>query len=203
MSVRVAPTLIGSMAAGTGLSSAIRAAGVIFMIALTAAAAQISFPIPGTAVPFTLQPMIVILAGAALGSRLGAASQMGYLMLGIIGLPVFAASPLLPQGAARLLGPTGGYLMAYPVAAFVTGLLAERGFDRRFSTAIAAMLAGVAVIYAGGLGWLTAVHLGSVTLAVAAGAAPFLLADVCKAILAAAAWKKGTGLFFARQAGEK
>ena len=187
MSVRVAPTLIGSMAAGTGLSSAIRAAGVMFMIALTAAAAQISFPIPGTAVPFTLQPMIVILAGAALGSRLGAASQMGYLMLGIIGLPVFAASPLLPQGAARLLGPTGGYLMAYPVAAFVTGLLAERGFDRRFSTAVAAMLAGVAVIYAGGLGWLTAVHVGDLTLAVAAGAAPFLIADVCKAILAAAA----------------
>jgi biotin transport system substrate-specific component len=181
------------MAAGTGLSSAIRAAGVMFMIALTAAAAQISFPIPGTAVPFTLQPMIVILAGAALGSRLGAASQMGYLMLGIIGLPVFAASPLLPQGAARLLGPTGGYLMAYPVAAFGVGLLAERGFDRRFSTAIAAMLAGVAVIYTGGLGWLTAVHVGSVTLAVAAGAAPFLIADVCKAILAAAAlphaWK--------------
>lgn len=193
MSVRVAPTLIGSIAAGTGLSSAIRAAGVMFMIALTAAAAQISFPIPGTAVPFTLQPMIVLLAGAALGSRLGAASQMGYLMLGIIGLPVFAASPLLPQGAARLLGPTGGYLMAYPIAAFVTGLLAERGFDRRFSTAIAAMFAGVAVIYAGGLGWLTAVHVGSVSMAVAAGAAPFLVADVCKAILAAAAlpqaWK--------------
>ena len=193
MSVRVAPTLIGSIAAGSGLSSAIRAAGVMFMIALTAAAAQISFPIPGTAVPFTLQPMIVLLAGAALGSRLGAASQMGYLMLGIIGLPVFAASPLLPQGAARLLGPTGGYLMAYPLAAFVTGLLAERGFDRRFSTAIAAMFAGVAVIYAGGLGWLTAVHVGSVSLAVAAGAAPFLVADVCKAILAAAAlpyaWK--------------
>ena len=203
MSVRVAPTLIGSIAAGTALSSAIRAAGVMFMIALTAAAAQISFPIPGTAVPFTLQPMIVLLAGAALGSRLGAASQMGYLMLGIIGLPVFAASPLLPQGAARLFGPTGGYLMAYPLAAFVTGLLAERGFDRRFSTAIAAMFAGVAVIYAGGLGWLTAVHVGSVSLAVAAGAAPFLIADVCKAILAAAAWKKGTGLFFARQAGEK
>ena len=193
MSVRVAPTLIGSIAAGTALSSAIRAAGVMFMIALTAAAAQISFPIPGTAVPFTLQPMIVLLAGAALGSRLGAASQMGYLMLGIIGLPVFAASPLLPQGAARLFGPTGGYLMAYPLAAFVTGLLAERGFDRRFSTAIAAMFAGVAVIYAGGLGWLTAVHVGSVSLAVAAGAAPFLIADVCKAILAAAAlphaWK--------------
>ena len=187
MSVRVDTTLIGSMAAGTELSAAVRAAGVMFMIALTAAAAQISFPIPGTAVPFTLQPMIVILAGATLGSRLGAASQMGYLALGIIGLPIFAASPLLPQGAARLLGPTGGYLMAYPLAAFVTGLLAERGFGRRISTAIVAMLAGVAVIYAGGLSWLATMHVGNATLAIAAGAAPFFVADICKAILAAAA----------------
>ena len=65
-------------------------------------------------------------------SRLGMASQVLYLALGIAGLPVFAASPLLPQGAARLLGPTGGYLMSYPLAAFVTGSLAERGFDRRY-----------------------------------------------------------------------
>ena len=193
MSVRVATTLIGSMADGTEFSRAIRVAGAMFMIALTAAAAQISFPIPGTAVPFTLQPMIVILAGAALGSRLGAAAMMGYLALGVLGLPVFAASPLLPQGAARLLGPTGGYLLAYPIAAFIVGLLAERGFDRRLSTAVVAMLAGVAVIYAGGLGWLAAVHVGDLSLAIAAGAAPFFIADVAKAILAAAvlpqAWK--------------
>ena len=96
------------MAAGSEYSRAIRAAAAIFMIALTAVAAQISFPIPGTSVPFTLQPMIVIMSGAVLGSRLGAGSQFAYLMLGIAGLPVFAASPLLPQGAARLLGPTGG-----------------------------------------------------------------------------------------------
>jgi biotin transport system substrate-specific component len=198
MSVRVATTLIGSMAEGTEFSRAIRVAGAMFMIALTAAAAQISFPIPGTAVPFTLQPMIVILAGAALGSRLGAAAMMGYLALGVIGLPVFAASPLLPQGAARLLGPTGGYLLAYPIAAFVVGLLTERGLGRRFSTAVAAMLAGVAVIYAGGLGWLAAVHVGDVSLAIAAGAAPFFIADVSKAILAAAAWKKGTEVFLPR-----
>lgn len=192
MSVRVESTLVGSIAAGTSVSGAVRAAGVMFMIALTAAAAQVSFPIPGTAVPFTLQPMIVILAGAALGSRLGAMSQMGYLMLSMIGLPIFAASPL-PQGAARLLGPTGGYLMAYPLAAFVTGLLAERGFDRRFSTAVIAMLAGVAVIYTGGLSWLALMHAGNFTLAIAAGAAPFFLADVFKAVVAAAAlpaaWK--------------
>jgi biotin transport system substrate-specific component len=203
MSVRVATTLIGSMADGTEFSRAIRAAGAMFMMALTAAAAQISFPIPGTAVPFTLQPMIVILAGAALGSRLGAAAMMGYLALGVAGLPVFAASPLLPQGAARLLGPTGGYLLAYPIAAFIVGLLAERGFDRRLSTSIAAMLAGVAVIYTGGLGWLAAFHVGDVSLAFAAGVAPFFIADVAKAILAAVAWTKGTGLFFAPTLREK
>ena len=187
MSARVETTLIGSLAAGSEYARAIRAAAALFMIALTAAAAQISFPIPGTSVPFTLQPMVVILAGAALGSRLGAASQFAYLMLGIAGLPVFAASPLLPQGAARLLGPTGGYLMAYPVAAFVTGLLAERGVTRRLSTAIASMLAGIAVIYAGGLTWLAGAHVGTWSLAIAAGAAPFLIADICKAVLAAVA----------------
>ncbi|HEX6323364.1 MAG TPA: biotin transporter BioY [Vicinamibacterales bacterium] len=196
MSARAETTIVGAMAAGSEYALAIRAAAALFMIALTAAAAQISFPIPGTAVPFTLQPMMVILAGAVLGSKLGAASQFAYLMLGIAGLPVFAASPILPQGAARLLGPTGGYLLAYPVAAFVTGLLAERGFTRRLSSSIAAMLAGVAVIYAGGLSWLAAVHAGTWSLAVAAGAAPFLLADIFKAVLAAAVVKKGTGLIF-------
>ena len=184
MSVRAETTLIGTVAAGSEYGAAIRAAGAVFMIALTAAAAQISFPIPGTAVPFTLQPMVVILAGAVLGSRLGAASQFAYLMLGIAGLPVFAASPALPQGAARLLGPTGGYLMIYPVAAFVTGMLAERGFNRRLSTSILSMLAGIAVIYAGGLSWLAGVHVGSFSLAIAAGAAPFFVADIFKAVIA-------------------
>ena len=114
------------------------------MTALTAAAAQISLPLPFTAVPFTLQPMVVLLGGMALGPRLGMASQMLYLAAGIAGLPVFAASPMLPPGPLRLLGPTGGYLMAYPFAAFVTGALAERGFDRRYLTSVLAMLAGLA-----------------------------------------------------------
>src|SRR4029077_14994245 len=107
-----------------------RAGAVAFMIVLTAAAAQISIPLPFTPVPFTLQPMVVLVGGAVLGSRLGMTSQLLYLALGIAGVPLFAASPVLPQGAARLLGPTGGYLLSYPAAAFVTGWLAERGFDR-------------------------------------------------------------------------
>src|SRR4030095_13090228 len=105
---------------------------VLFVTVLTIAAAQISIPLPFTPVPFTFQPMVVLVGAAVLGGRLGAASQILYLTLGILGLPVFAASPVLSQGIARLLGPTGGYLMAYPVAAFVTGTLAERGFDRRY-----------------------------------------------------------------------
>ena len=109
-----------------------QALSVVFVAVLTAAAAQLSFPLPFTPVPFTIQPMIVLIGAAALGSRLGALSQILYLMLGVAGLPVFAFSPELPQGFARLLGPTGGYLMAYPLAAFVTGWLAERGLDRRY-----------------------------------------------------------------------
>ena len=70
------------------------------------------------------------------------------------GLPVFAASPVLPQGIFRLLGPTGGYLMSYPFAAFLTGFLAERRFDRRYLTSVIAMAAGLTVIFAGGVLWL-------------------------------------------------
>src|SRR5258708_30334857 len=128
---------------------------VLFITALTAAAAQISIPLPFTPVPFTFQPMLVLVGAAALGSRLGLASQVLYLAVGIAGLPVFAWSPALPQGAARLLGPTGGYLMAYPLAAFVAGWLAERGFDRRYLTAVLAMVCGLVVVFAGGILWLT------------------------------------------------
>ena len=98
--------------------------------------------------------MVVLLGGAALGARLGMAAQVVYLLAGIAGLPVFAASPSLPQGALRLLGPTGGYLMSYPFAAFLTGLLAESGFDRRYLTSVVAMGAGLLVIFACGVLWL-------------------------------------------------
>ena len=133
-------TLLDHVSVGAASSAAwtsIRVASVLFLTALTAAAAQVSVHLPFTPVPFTLQPMVVLVGAAALGPRLGAASQVLYLLLGVAGLPVFAASPILPQGAARLLGPTGGYLMAYPLAAFVTGWLAARGFDRRYLTSIA------------------------------------------------------------------
>src|ERR687891_138104 len=129
-------TLVDILASRADSSRLIRVGAVLFVTALTAAAAQISIPLPFTPVPFTLQPMVVLLGGAVLGSRLGMASQVLYLLAGIAGLPVFAASAVLPQGALRLLGPTGGYLLSYPLAAFITGALAERGFDRHYLTSV-------------------------------------------------------------------
>jgi biotin transport system substrate-specific component len=173
---------------------AIRAALVASAVALTALAAQVSIPLPFTPVPFTFQPMVVLVSGVVLGARLGCLAQVSYLAAGIAGLPVFAASPLLPPGALRLIGPTGGYLLAYPLAAWVTGRLAERGLDRRYWTSIAAMAAGMAVVYAGGALWLayfarTGTAAGSAALglqeALAAGVYPFLLADTVKTIVAA------------------
>ncbi len=161
---------------------------VLFVTVLTAIAAQISVPLPFTPVPFTFQPMVVLVGAAALGSRLGMASQILYLALGIAGVPVFAASPLLPQGVARLLGPTGGYLMSYPLAAFVAGSLAERGFDRRYVTAVLAMVCGLAIVFAGGILWLSvgAQPARGFSAALATGFAPFILPDLAKLLVSAA-----------------
>jgi biotin transport system substrate-specific component len=136
-------------------------------------------------VPFTFQPMVVLLGGALLGPRLGACSQILYLVAGLAGLPVFAASATLPPGAGRLLGPTGGYLMAYPAAACMTGWLAARGFDRRYLTAVLAMMTGLTVIFTAGVTWL-APFVGGFGAALRAGLLPFLLADLVKVCLAAA-----------------
>jgi biotin transport system substrate-specific component len=162
-----------------------RVGAVLFITVLTAIAAQISIPLPLTPVPFTFQPMVVLVGAAALGSRLGVASQVLYLVIGIAGLPVFAWSPALPQGAARLFGPTGGYLMSYPFAAYLTGWLAERGFDRRYLTAVLAMMCGLVVVFTGGVSWLMlgATRLGF-TAALAAGFYPFIVADFAKLLVA-------------------
>ena len=182
-------TLLGTLTATREMSGALRAAAVLLLAALTAAAAQVSIQLPFTPVPFTLQPMVVLLGGAALGSRLGMASQIAYLLAGIAGLPVFAASSVLPQGPLRLLGPTGGYLMAYPFAAFATGWLAERGFDRRYLTSVVAMAAGLVIVFAGGVAWLAfaaaPAPLG-LRAALSTGLIPFFPADAFKLFVAAA-----------------
>jgi biotin transport system substrate-specific component len=183
------PTLLDAMTAraDSRFRVAEQAGAVLFVTVLTAIAAQISVPLPFTPVPFTFQPMVVLVGAAALGSRLGMSSQILYLALGIAGLPLFAASPILPQGAARLLGPTGGYLMAYPFAAFVAGSLAERGFDRRYLTALLAMACGLAVVFCGGLIWLVLTSSShSLRAALAIGFYPFILADLVKVAAAAA-----------------
>jgi biotin transport system substrate-specific component len=195
-------TLLDALAPRTDASHshAIRAGWVVFMAALTAAAAQISVPLPFTQVPFTFQPMVVLLAGLALGPRLALASQLLYLAAGAAGAPVFAASATLPPGALRLLGPTGGYLLSYPLAAFVTGALAERGFARRYATSVLAMAAGLCIVYLAGAAWLGwFAQIGGASVAVGIRAAvltsvvPFVAADIAKLLLAAgivpAIWK--------------
>jgi biotin transport system substrate-specific component len=175
------------------LRAPVRAAAVLLAVVLTALAAQFTIPLPFTAVPSTLTPLAVMLTGAALGSRLGFAAQALYLAAGAAGLPVFAPSALLPPGALRLIGPTGGYLLAYPVAAFVTGWLAERGWDRRYWTSFASMLVGLALIFAGGLSWYAISVTHSLSAAVAQGFMPFIVKDVFEAAAAAlilpGAWK--------------
>lgn len=146
-----------------------------------AAASQVAIPLPGTPVPLTLQPMLVVLAGMMLGPVAGAASMAAYLVAGALGAPVF--TPMGAPGVARLLGPTGGYLLAYPAAAFVAGWLmtTTAGFGRR----VLAAAAGIVVIYLGGLGQLAALT-GSIERAAVLGVLPFVAADAVKALLAAA-----------------
>lgn len=187
-------TLLDHVSGGATTAAArisVRVASVLFLTALTAAAAQFSLHVPFTPVPFSLQTMVLLVGAATLGPRLGAASMLLYLALGIAGMPVFAASATLPPGAARLVGPTGGYLMAYPLAAFVTGWLAARGFDRRYLTSALAMFAGLATIFAGGVLWLAYFAPGTagqpaagLRAALAAGLYPFVLGDILKVCVA-------------------
>ena len=180
-------TLLSTWASATDMSPAIRVAAVFLIATATALGAQISVPLGFTPVPLVMGDMVVLLGGAALGSRLGMAAQVAYLAAGIAGLPVFAASATLPQGPLRLLGPTGGYLMAYPFAAFLTGYLAERGFDRRYATSVLAMAAGYVVIFTGGVTWLALFAPAALGFdaALRAGLYPFMLGGVGKLLLGA------------------
>ena len=184
------PTLLDVLTtrADSRLKIAEKIGAVLFVTVLTIIGAQASVPLPFTPVPFTFGPMIVLAGAAALGSRLGMTSQILYLALGIAGLPVFAASPTLPQGIARLFGPTGGYLIAYPFAAFVTGWLAERGLDRRYLTSVAAMICGLVVVYVGGVSWIASLqpHAG-LSGALRIGFTPFIVADLVKLLIAGGA----------------
>lgn len=132
-------------------------------------------------VPITGQTFAVLLAGALLGSRRGALSQIAYLAEGAAGLPVFAGGQ---AGSIYMLGPTGGYLLGFVGAAFVVGLLTERRWDRHFLTTAVAMALGSAVLYLVGLFWLARFVPQEKLLAL--GLYPFLLGDLAKLLLAAA-----------------
>lgn len=153
-----------------------------------AISAQVYIPLPFTPVPITGQTLVVLLLGALLGSKKGTLAVITYLGLGFIGLPLFAAGGV---GLSRLLGPTGGYLAGFVAAAYITGFLAERGWDRRIVTAGLAMLAGNIVIYlfglprlAGFVGWNKVLSLGLY---------PFVIGDITKIVTAMlilpAGWK--------------
>ena len=190
-----AETLFGAVAAPLDWTRS--ALVVVGFSLLTALAAQAVVPLPFTPVPLTGQTFAVLLTGALLGSRLGALALLAYLAEGAAGLPFFQGGT---GGPAPLFGPTAGYLFAFPAAAFVTGYLAERGWDRRYLPAAAAMALGSLVILAGGWAWL-AVFLRGGAEAFRLGVAPFLAGDLLKIALAAAALPAGWALLRRRGPG--
>ncbi len=163
-------------------------AGTLF-IAISA-----KIKVPFFPVPMTLQTLAVPLVAAAYGSRLGVITILAYLGEGLIGMPVFTNTPPAVAGAAYFLGPTGGYLIGYIAAAWIVGAAADRSWDRSFPKLFGAMLLGDIVVFVLGFAWLAwgaQLSTGSTGLGVAAafsgGVAPFLLGDLLKLVLAAAA----------------
>lgn len=157
----------------------------------TAFAAHVRVPLPFTMIPLTLQTLFVVLAGAMLGPRLGAAAMLTYLGMGIAGLPVFAGG----FGLAYLLGPTGGYLLAFPVAALLAGVLTRPSSARGPLEAFRLVLglaAAALVILVSGAAWL-AFLTGDLAGAIALGVAPFLLGEAIKVSLAALIAWRGRG----------
>jgi biotin transport system substrate-specific component len=150
---------------------------------IIAASAQVAIPLLFSPVPMTLQPLAVLLVGAALGAKRGAAATALYLFEGLAGLPVFAgglAGPLV------LFGPTGGYLLAFPLAAAIAGFASERGLTRSPIATAPLMALALATIHAGGWAWLTAGLHFAPAQAFALGVVPFLAADLVKVAIATA-----------------
>jgi biotin transport system substrate-specific component len=145
--------------------------------------ARLTVPLPFTPVPLTLQNFGVLTVGLLLGSRRGFAALTLYLVEGAFGLPVFSPA-ILGSGITHLLGPTGGFLMAYPVVAFIAGYIYEHS-SRRFAWAAVSAVAAELVLFAGGLSWL-AVLTHSVSLALRYGLYWFVFAEVIKVLMAAA-----------------
>ena len=155
------------------------AAGVL----LVAAAAQIRIPLADTPVPITGQTFAVVLIGAAYGAPLGASTLVAYWLIGLAGAPIYAEGK---SGWDTFVGPTGGYIVGFVLAAALTGYLAQQRWDRRFSSSLGAMLLGNVAIYVPGLLWLAHYLNTGVNDTLVAGLYPFVLGDVIKLFLAGA-----------------
>lgn len=166
------------------------AVGVVVFAVATAIGAQVAVRLPWTPVPVTFQPLFVILAGVVLGPRLGALSMASYVTVGALGAPVFSNGG---AGLAWLLGPTGGYLLFAPLAAFVAGAVAGRAGNVRL---LAGLTLGVATMYVGGVSQLMLLTGQDLSAALAMGAAPFWVGDVTKiffGLAVVAGWRRGRG----------
>jgi len=194
MAISHSTTLIDHLAPPSSTSRSLnllRNAGLVLgFSAFLMLCAGISFHLPFTPVPITLQTLAVLLTGSVLGSKRGAVTMLVYLAEGAVGIPVFAGGT---GGFIYLLGVTGGYLWSYPIAAFVVGLLCEKGLDRSFLTSALAMLPGSLIIYAIGVPWLAVTLHLSIPTAIWQGMVPFIPGDLFKLLIAAAllptAWR--------------
>ena len=182
-----ADTLMGAALAPL---DSVRSAGLVIVFSLFIAACA-QFAIHIGPIPITGQTFAVLLTGMLLGSRLGAAAVIAYLIEGAIGLPFFAGGG---AGLVRFLGPTAGYLVAFPAAAFIAGAFAEHGWDKRYLTAVAAMAIGSLVIFLGGWAWFAVLTNTPPIAAFKLAVAPFLLGDVIKIVLGAAVLPTGWAL---------
>jgi biotin transport system substrate-specific component len=180
--VTSAPTLrTAVLARSTWLSEAILLGAGVLLVALSA---QVTFHLPGTPVPISGQTFAVLLVGSAYGATRGVTTIALYLAVGIVGLPVFSSGT---SGWEQVSGATGGYLVGMLVAAGIAGLLAQRGLDRKVSSAVASMLTGNVVIYVFGLAWLYhELPNATFTSTLEAGLYPFVVGDLLKVYLAGA-----------------
>jgi len=177
----VGPTLASTLFPRTRV---VAIALVIGGALLTTVCAQLKFYLPGNPVPVSMQTFAVLLAGATLGSRLGALSQGLYFLMGLVGLPVFVEGTNGRGGWEAATGSTFGYLVGFIVAAGVVGWLAERRQDRNVVTSIQAMLAGTVIILTLGTVWLASFLDISMQRAIELGVAPFLIGDLLKLVVA-------------------
>ena len=166
------------------LPAGLTRSGVTILLgaALTAVAAQIAIPVPGSPVPVTGQTFAVLLTAAALGPARGLAAQALYLMMGTVGLPVFAGAG---HGPGVIFGASGGYLIGFLAAAAITGYGARRGADRSPGRTLLLFALASVVIYAIGTTWLCLDTGMSAGAGISAGVTPFLPGDTAKALLAA------------------